>query len=729
MAKIQEVTLDVVDNFGPIFDIKPLQKVQTDNDNYNVFANDREHPKKPESINDTYLEDQGDTNINIDSLDMSTNGEIVDQDDDDLAREHDLLASLIKKLKCEINDSKNRNKFLESSNKDLVDKLKEIKKELVAHQETISIMSEEKEAQNKSYKTRKDKEIEKVIALENKVKKAQRANPRPYDIGFYNDNLALMLAPESNETIRLAHEGRSKFSDLIKPFDYKNLNNLYDLFVPQREKSSEQRYFHKGTVKFENDQIALIFGYGDLVQWNVTIKRVYYIEGLNYNLFFVGQLCDADLEVAFWKSTCYIRDLKGNDLLTGSRGIDLDGENLNKMKEKGDACIFVGYSTQSRAYRVYNKRTKMIVETIHVNFDELPQMASDHVSSDPVPQCLTTTLEHDSLSLGLQSQDNVPHSAEIVTTSNKLDLLFSPMFDELLNGTTQVVSKYSDVTTVDAPNQLQQQHTTPSTLTTVAADTPPLNIQTTPKTTSQAPTVTANENIIQGETNKEHAQVDEDEFINILSTSLKTDGEMCIFARTVSQTEPKNIKEAIADSAWIKAMQEELHHFDQLDNTVIRNKARLVAKGYNHQEGIDFEESFAPVARLEVFRLFVTKKCTSIRDGFTDPHHPDKVYRLKKALYGLKQAPRVCVGTPMATKPLKADLSGTPVDQTKYHSIVGALMYLTASKPDIVHATCYCARYQARPTESTSERLNGSFGTLRIPLTWDSGIRRTPTLI
>ncbi|GKE41730.1 hypothetical protein Tco_1469014 [Tanacetum coccineum] len=75
-----------------------------------------------------------------------------------------------------------------------------------------------------------------------------------------------------------------------------------------------------GTVKFGNDQIALILGYGDLVQGTITIKRVYYVEGLNHNLFSVGQLCDADLEVAFQKSTCYIRDLKGNDLLTGSRG-------------------------------------------------------------------------------------------------------------------------------------------------------------------------------------------------------------------------------------------------------------------------------------------------------------------------------------------------------------------------------------------------------------------------
>ncbi|GKE77203.1 hypothetical protein Tco_1543323 [Tanacetum coccineum] len=78
-----------------------------------------------------------------------------------------------------------------------------------------------------------------------------------------------------------------------------------------------------GTVKFGNDQIAPILGYGDLVQGTITIKRVYYIEGLNHNLFLVGQFCNADLEVAFRKSTCYICDLKGNDLLTSSHGIDL----------------------------------------------------------------------------------------------------------------------------------------------------------------------------------------------------------------------------------------------------------------------------------------------------------------------------------------------------------------------------------------------------------------------
>ncbi|GKF75895.1 retrovirus-related pol polyprotein from transposon TNT 1-94 [Tanacetum coccineum] len=128
------------------------------------------------------------------------------------------------------------------------------------------------------------------------------------------------------------------------------------------------------------------------------------------------------------------------------------------------------------------------------------------------------------------------------------------------------------------------------------------------------------------------------------------------------------------------------------------------------------------------------------------PHHPNKVYRLKKALYRLKQAPRAwydklsnslrgifinqakytqeilkkhsmtscdSIGTPMATKPLDADLSGTLVDQTKYRSTIRALMYLTASRLDIVHATCYCARYQARPTKKHLKEVKQIFRYLK----------------
>ncbi|GJS62828.1 retrovirus-related pol polyprotein from transposon TNT 1-94 [Tanacetum coccineum] len=289
-----------------------------------------------------------------------------------------------------------------------------------------------------------------------------------------------------------------------------------------------------GTVHFYNDQFAPILGYGDLVQGNIMINRVYYVEGLNHNLFSVGQFCDVDLEVAFRKSTCFVRDLQGNDLLTGNCGSDLytislqettsstliclmakasptqawlwhrilsylnfdyinllsnkdvviglpklkyardqlcsscendiverrnrtlveaartmlsasklplffwaeaiatacytqnrsiiilthettayqiindrkpsikhlyifgctcyltrDGENLDKMKEKGDPCILVGYSTQSKGYRVYNQRTRLIVESIHLRFDEIKEMTKTSVANDTlglVPQ-------------------------------------------------------------------------------------------------------------------------------------------------------------------------------------------------------------------------------------------------------------------------------------------------------------------------------------------------------
>nr|GFC70175.1 hypothetical protein [Tanacetum cinerariifolium] len=97
-----------------------------------------------------------------------------------------------------------------------------------------------------------------------------------------------------------------------------------------------------------------------------------------------------------------------------------DGENLDKMKEKGDECIFVGYSTQSRAYKVFNKRTRVIMESIQT-------MASVQISSDPEPECQTMVLEHGSLSPGCNCQENVSHGDKTVTTSNELDLLFSPM--------------------------------------------------------------------------------------------------------------------------------------------------------------------------------------------------------------------------------------------------------------------------------------------------------------
>ncbi|GJR04808.1 retrovirus-related pol polyprotein from transposon TNT 1-94 [Tanacetum coccineum] len=229
--------------------------------------------------------------------------------------------------------------------------------------------------------------------------------------------------------------------------------------------------------------------------------------------------------------------------------------------------------------------------------------------------------------------------------------------------------------------------------------------------------------------------------------------------------EPKNFKMAVIEDCWFQAMQDEIHEFDRLEvwelvprpiyvmvialkwiykvkldeyGDVLKNKARLVAKGYRQEEGIDFEESFAPVARIEAIRIFIANAATknmiiyqmdvktaflngdlqeevfvSQPKGFEDPDNPTHVYRLKKALYGLKLAPRVWYDTLSkfflannffkgAVDPINIwemvlsdpvihqvwidvklveDLMGIPVDKLNSVEWLAPLMYLTASRP------------------------------------------------
>ncbi|GKC59473.1 retrovirus-related pol polyprotein from transposon TNT 1-94, partial [Tanacetum coccineum] len=125
------------------------------------------------------------------------------------------------------------------------------------------------------------------------------------------------------------------------------------------------------TVRFGNDQFALIFSYGDLVQRNIMINRVYHVEGLNHNLFSVGQFCDADLEVAFWKSTCFVRDLQGNDLLTGNHGSDIYTISLQETTSSTLICLMDKASpTQSW---LWHRRLS------HLNFDYINLLSKKDV--------------------------------------------------------------------------------------------------------------------------------------------------------------------------------------------------------------------------------------------------------------------------------------------------------------------------------------------------------------
>ncbi|GJV56889.1 retrovirus-related pol polyprotein from transposon TNT 1-94 [Tanacetum coccineum] len=651
MAQIQEVTPDPVDNSRPIFDDEPMHKVQNNNDNYNVFAMENEHPEQPESSNDIYLAEHGDTNITIDSLDICNDRAQDDQDDNDLAKERELLASLIKKLKCEIDDSKNHNKFLESSNKALVDKLKapESDEMIRLDKESQSKLSDlirpfdydklnnlydlerrkqEVEDHRRNFKfsnnktsvtacndslnaktsnvnfvcvtcgkcvlndnhdlcvlhyingvssrtrqpiavpisTREPKHnvnqsvatsSKKTVATDSTVKKSRHITRKLYEqvsktcswwypkytppgynwkpksqIGNVNPNVSMPLGNASRTANILEHKtprcstvsntplSSNSFAartvkfgnDQIAPIlGYGDLGNdlltgsrgtdlysitLQDSTTPNpiclmaKATSSQAWLWHRRLshlnfdtinllsknnivnglpkLKFVKDHLSkdetpgVLIGFLTLVQrglhaqvttvrsdkgtefLNKTLHAYFAIEGIRYEMSTSRtpeqngvverrnrtlveaartMLRAAKVPLFFWAEAIAIACFTQNRSLVIPRHektpyhiinarkpsvkffhifgslcyIIRDGENLDKMKEKDDTCIFVGYSTQSKAYRVFNKRTKIIVETIHVNFDELPQMVSDHVSSDPGPQCSTMVLEQESL--------------------------------------------------------------------------------------------------------------------------------------------------------------------------------------------------------------------------------------------------------------------------------------------------------------------------------------------
>nr|GEZ36589.1 retrovirus-related Pol polyprotein from transposon TNT 1-94 [Tanacetum cinerariifolium] len=486
---------------------------------------------------------------------------------------------------------------------------------------------------------------------------------------------------QANKSVATPHKKKvaSKFTNQ-KPLSYfrvlyENTSNLKLLcnFVEK----------FLGTVRFGNDQFATILSYGDLVQGNVMINRAYYVEGLNHDLFSVGQFCDADLEVAFRKSTCFVRDLEGNDLLTGICGSDLYIISLQEPTSSTPLCL-MAKASPAQAW-LWHRRLS------HLNFDYINLLSKKEIviglpKLKYVKDQLCSSCELSKVKRSSFKSKAVP------SLKGRLNLLHidlcGPMRVASINGKKYILVIVDDYSRYMWTLFLRFKDKTPDVLKdfltmiqrilqalvitvridrgteflnktlnafykeegiehqTSTARTPEQNGVVKRRNRTLALNYDNPDPIPQRQDVSSSADADVpsqqelnllfgplyDEFFNAdhpleqvhgnpsrpvqTRRQLATDPKMCMYALTVNTAEPKNIKEAMVDSTWIEAMQEELHQFDRLqvwelvnkpfgkmviklkwlwknkkdeDQTVIRNKVRLVAKGYAQEEGSSFE--------------------------------------------------------------------------------------------------------------------------------------------
>nr|GEZ54232.1 retrovirus-related Pol polyprotein from transposon TNT 1-94 [Tanacetum cinerariifolium] len=276
-----------------------------------------------------------------------------------------------------------------------------------------------------------------------------------------------------------------------------------------------------------------------------------------------------------------------------------DSENLGKLQPKVDIGIFIGYAPTKKAFRIYNRRTRRIVKTIHVDFDELTAMAFKQSSPGPALHEMTPAR----ISSGLVPKPT--SSTPFVPPSrNDWDLLFQPLFDELITPPPSVDPPAPEVI---APNSLNQ----------------PVHLPQQQLTKMHHHQVNL----------KQHQKLNLLSFLTMLKKIEAMQEDLNEFKRLkVWELVPRPNKAMVITLKWIYKVK-----LDELGE-ILKNKARLVARGYRQEEGIDFEESFASTAflngnlRKEVY--------VSQSDGFVDPDNPNHVYKLKKDLYGLKQALR-----------------------------------------------------------------------------------------
>ncbi|GJT34669.1 retrovirus-related pol polyprotein from transposon TNT 1-94 [Tanacetum coccineum] len=569
------------------------------------------------------------------------------------------------------------------------------------------------------------------------LKQAISKCPKLYVASSLGNLEILLNVRDSEDTLEDAFKSQQKMTEKMNDpiavankqncwtINYKKLNALYKDFIPQKELSVEQKYFPSSSIPSvkilvsknmpsesplikELDKIKVCFEkLSLLIQQNCKRASIFYTSPAEIQ---INDFCQDQVKPILNELKVYLeffRNLFQRDIKEMKDVFESTESELDELEKQNDLLkekqhlehhskqdidmISLRLCFLRKRHQTKTLDTDFVVSKSKIDVESASKAKDKVVQIILVDELTAMASEHDCLEPELQRFNNHNSSANPMNTPSKEDLdnLFGPMFEDYFE-------KASSDTTINSAAQPTQVHEESSSTSSIFVDTheappvfvpynPPSNEEIESSSTALEPSNVQNFHQVQPLTHiwtKDHPldQVIGDPSKPVMTRQrLQTDSEVCMYALTVSTIEPKNIKEAMADHSWIESMQDELNQFERLQvwelvprpkgkniialkwlwknkcdakNIVVRNKTRLVAKGYKQEEGIDFEESFAPVARLEAVRY----ECVSM-------------------------------STPMATERLDANLQGTPTDQITYRRMIGGLMYLTVSRPDIAFAT------------------------------------------
>ncbi|GJX66535.1 retrovirus-related pol polyprotein from transposon TNT 1-94 [Tanacetum coccineum] len=384
-----------------------------------------------------------------------------------------------------------------------------------------------------------------------------------------------------------------------------------------------------------------------------------------------------------------------------------DSENLGKLQAKADIGIFIGYAPKKKAYRIYNRRTRKINETVHVDIDELAAMASEQSSLEPALHEMTPTTPTSIASLVPVEED----PTHVESTSSPSSTIVDQ--DVPLPSTSQTTSQSQSQTiplcAEEESHDLEVAHMSNDPYFGIAI---PETISEESSSSAVIPTTVHSDSLILehlSKWTKDHSlqNIICDPSIPVsIRLQLHEQAMFSYYDAFLTLVEPKMYKDALTQSYWIESMQEELNEFECLEVwELVPRPDKVMLVGYRQEEGIDFEESFAHVARLEVVRIFLAfaahmnmivyqidvkteflngilceEVYVSQLDRFVDPDNPNHVCRLKKALYRLKQAPRVWYDL-LSSFLLSQGFSKGTVDPTLFISRKGKDILLISQSP------------------------------------------------